>query len=415
MLPFPHAALWLSSSDDGKTVLYAAIGFVIGIALFIRGFRVLQRKRLILDTPTAKVRSAAIGLVELTGLAVGPNTITSPITQRPCFYYRTAVWKEVGSGKNRHWEQKIDERFHVPFFMKDETGMVLVDPNGAELDIHCDFKAEYSRSMFAGLSVPPRVAEFAGRNGVALDDNVRVEEYCLKPRNALYILGTLATNSGLSPQMKPMPTSPGGPEIANLDLGGGRASLAGSLLSLANMRFNVSVQRQAQPTFGVSGEASPVHLTDFDRKMAEKRAQQAAAAQAAAPQAAEARTQPGALAAVAAQDPALAAAAATVMGTSFPQAIADPAGARAQTDAKQPPKAVPGLDHFAVAPEEEPFPEKCPTVVCKGSHNPAFYISWRSQKEIVSDLSTRSSLYIFGGPVLSALCLWYLLTYFRMN
>ncbi|HVP44134.1 MAG TPA: hypothetical protein VMS96_11930 [Terriglobales bacterium] len=411
MLPLAHAALWLSSSsDEGKTVLYAAIGFVVGIFLFIRGFRMLQRKRLILDTPTAKVRSAAIGLVELTGLAVGPDTITSPITQRPCFYYRTAVWKEEGSGKNRHWAQKIDERFHVPFFLKDETGLVLVNPHGAELDIHCDFKAEYSRSMFSSAGVPPRVAEFAGRNGVALDDNVRVEEYCLKPRNALYILGTLATNAGLAPDPTPVPTLLPSANVSSLDFGGGRVGLASSLMNLANLRINVNVQ--ARPTFAAPG---PVPLTDFDRKMAARRAAQAPTEPAPPPakyDPADPRAARSA-AILAAADPAAAAAVATVAGTSLPQAIAQTSGAAAAQTAKPGPKPQTGMEQVAAAAEQDVFPAKCPTVICKGSNNPAFYISWRSQKEIVSELSTRSTLLIFGGPVLSALCLWYLLSYFH--
>ena len=398
MLPLAQAALWLSSSDEGKTVFYAAIGFVVGIFLFIRGFRILQRKRLILDTPTAHVRSAAIGLVELTGLAVGPNTITSPITMRPCFYYRTAVWKEVGSGKNRHWEQKVDERFHVPFFLEDQTGMVLVNPHGAEMDIHCDFKAEYNRSMFSSANVPPRVAEFAGRNGVALDDNVRVEEYCLKPRNALYVLGTLATNPGLMPVPAPVPTLGPSADVSKLDWGSG---LTSSLLNMANLRINVNVSKPV-PTFAPPG---PVKLTDLDRKLAERRAaeQQAAAAQKAKTDFVDPRLP--SVAVLAAANPAAAAALATVAGTSLPQAVTQSASAAAAQPAKEAPQPVPA--------EEVVFPEKCPTVLCKGEHNPAFYISWRSQKEIVSELTTGSTLFIFGGPVLSALCLWYLLAYFH--
>ncbi len=404
MLPFvSHLALWFSSSsDDGKTVLYAFIGVFVGIGLFIRGFRVLQRKRLILDTPTSHVRSAAIGLVELNGLAVGPHTIVSPITQRPCFYYRTAVWKEVGSGKNRHWEQKIDERFHVPFFLQDETGMVLIDPNGAEMDIHCDFKAEYNRSMFTTMGVPPRVVEFAGRNGVTLDDNVRVEEYCLKPRNAMYILGTLATNAGLAPTALPVPTT-SSLTLGKFDLGGGRAGLVRSVLSLANLNVQVNVTRTSPATLS---PAQPVKLTEIDRKMAERRAKEAAAdesRQGASPAAAHpADRAQAALAAIAAQNPALAATAATFLGTNLPTAFTGAAPQPAKDPVEQ-----------GVAPAQDAYPEKCPTVICKGRNNPAFYISWRSQKDIVSDLSKRSALYIVGGPALTIACVVYLLGYFK--
>ena len=453
MLSLAQPALWLSSSsnNEAKMVLYAGLGFVFGIILFVRGFRLLQRKRLIMDTPNSHVRSAAIGLVELSGLAVGPNTITSPITMRPSFYYRTALWREVGSGKNRHWELAVDERFHVPFFLKDETGMVLVNPHGAEMDIHCDFSGSYSTSMFSGDKMPPRVVEFATANGVSLTSPLKVEEYCVKPRNALYILGTLATNPGLTCAPTPVPTIRPSSNVSGAG-GGAVPGLASSLMSLANLNVNLSVSRQKPvPTFAPARPSTgEVKLTDFDRIMAERRAGQPAApaekltdldrkiaAHHAAEQAAAAKAQVQAeepragsalplpaVAALAALDPAAAAAAATVSGSSLPKVVAQSVGAAAAAQpapqappAARPgnnvPKPVPGLGNFAVDSQEEAFPEKSPTVICKGEHNPAFYISWRSQKEVVSELSTRSTLFIFGGPALSAACLWYLLWHFK--
>lgn len=437
MLILAHAALWLwySSDDEAKLVLYAGVGFVVGILVFVRGFRMLQRKRLILDTPTARVHSAAIGLVELNGLAVGPYTLTSPITMRPSFYYRTALWHEVGEGKNRHWELAVDERFHVPFFLKDQTGMVLVNPHGAELDIHCDFSGTYHTSMFSGGMMPPRVAEFAGANGVSLSRPLKVEEYCLKPSNALYVLGTLATNPGLTAAPAPVPTLLPAANISNLDFGGWRSGVLGMLAGLASVKAGAARQKPL-PTFS----PGPAQLTDIDRKLAERRAGQFApgdgegltaldrkiaahhaAEQAAQPKAApsaptsdapDPRLRSAAVLAATAANPAAIAAVAAVSGGSLPQTVAQSLGAAAPP-AKDAPKPAPGLGDFAVNAQEETFPEKCPTVLCKGENNPAFYISWRSQKEIVKDLSLRSTLFIFGGPALSALCLWYMLAYFH--
>jgi threonine/homoserine/homoserine lactone efflux protein len=61
------------SRNDG--VALAFVGVFAGVYLFYRGFRFLQRKRLILNTPASKIRSAAMGLVEINGLAVGPYTM----------------------------------------------------------------------------------------------------------------------------------------------------------------------------------------------------------------------------------------------------------------------------------------------------------------------------------------------------
>ena len=63
----------------------ALLGGYSGIYLFLRGFRMLQHKRLILNTPLSKIRSASTGLVEVSGMAKGPQTIragslVSPVT-----------------------------------------------------------------------------------------------------------------------------------------------------------------------------------------------------------------------------------------------------------------------------------------------------------------------------------------------
>src|SRR5271170_3521796 len=91
------------ASDARGLLLYCVLGFCAGIGLFIYGFRLLQRRRLILDTPFSKIRSASMGMIEISGQAVGPYTMVAPITGRACYYYRTVVseWKQ--SGKNKTW------------------------------------------------------------------------------------------------------------------------------------------------------------------------------------------------------------------------------------------------------------------------------------------------------------------------
>src|SRR5882762_2510619 len=102
-----------------------------GIYLFLRGFRMLQHKRLILNTPLSKIRSASMGLVEVSGMAKGPQTIRAGITGEPCYYYRARAWQESDFGNKGGWEQVADETVGVPFFMDDGTGKMLVYPQGA--------------------------------------------------------------------------------------------------------------------------------------------------------------------------------------------------------------------------------------------------------------------------------------------
>jgi len=53
-----------------------------------------------------------------------------------------------------------------------------------------------------------------------------------------------------------------------------------------------------------------------------------------------------------------------------------------------------------------------PVVLMKGSHEPTFFISWRSQREVVASLGWKSTLMIWGGPALTILCIYILLAHF---
>ena len=197
------SALIVRSSDPTALLVWCGVGFCAGIGLFIYGFKLLQRRRLILDTPFSKIRSAAMGMVEVSGLAVGPYTMIAPITARPCYYYRTLVWEYKQRGKNKEWVKVAGECMHVPFFVDDNTGRMLVDPRGADLDLHCDFEEQFCDSFFTVKdSAPDNVRNFLGRHGIVTNNKIKVQEYCIKPKNSLFILGTLSENLGVevSPQ-----------------------------------------------------------------------------------------------------------------------------------------------------------------------------------------------------------------------
>ena len=186
-------------------MFYCAIGICAGLYVFFRGFRLLQRRHLILDTPVSKIRSAPMGLVELSGLAVGPYTMVAPITARPCYCYRTFVWEWKQSGKNKQWVKVAAECMHVPFFLDDNTAKVMVDPRGADLDLHCDFQQQFCDSLFTTKEeAPDNVRNFLLRYGVSTTNKIKVEEFCIKPKNALFVLGTLDENPGLELTPEPI-------------------------------------------------------------------------------------------------------------------------------------------------------------------------------------------------------------------
>jgi len=357
-------ALFHYSRGDG--LIFAAIGGAAGVYVFYRGFRLLQRKRLILNTPTSKIRSASMGLVEINGLSVGPYTMLAPITGVPCYFFRTTAWQWQQRGKNSEWVKVADESLHVPFFLDDNTGRVLVDPQGAEMDIHRDFHDEFSTTLFSSsLGIPTNVASFLARNGVCTDKKIKVDEYCIKPKNALFILGTLAQNPGLSVSPRPVRS-----------LTAEEHAVVFRIPDFSDLSPNTDVTAGKTLLTAFTNEPAPparIYMGANNSAQASDPAQQpkitAALIKAGI-------TNPAAWAAAGLVDP-------TVVAT--PAAASTGGGAAAAT-----------------APEQSDLHP--PVVLMKGSHDPAFLISWHSQRDVVRSLSWKSTLMIWGGPALTLLC-----------
>jgi hypothetical protein len=112
----------------------------LGVAVIGGGalaLRSLQVARLIEDTPTSRVRSAAQGYVELTGrgLPLDGTQNLAPLTQRPCVWwnYRISKKQEGGKGRSDSWQTVASGHSGQPFLLDDGTGQCIVQPEGAEV------------------------------------------------------------------------------------------------------------------------------------------------------------------------------------------------------------------------------------------------------------------------------------------
>jgi hypothetical protein len=95
------------------------------------GFHFLRLKRLVENTPTSKTRSLAMGLVEIQGRARRKYALVAPMSQMPCVYYRLRRYRR---DNRRNWRQThCSDSGHVPFYLRDDTGMVTIDPRGASV------------------------------------------------------------------------------------------------------------------------------------------------------------------------------------------------------------------------------------------------------------------------------------------
>jgi hypothetical protein len=65
----------------------------------------------------------------------------------------------------------------------------------------------------------------------------------------------------------------------------------------------------------------------------------------------------------------------------------------------------------ATALETEAFDLNPPVLLMRGTSDEPFFISWRSQRDVVQELTMRSVFYIWGGPVLALAGVWLLVSH----
>jgi hypothetical protein len=370
----------LSSRDQGKIAAWAAFGACVGLYLFFRGFKMLQFKRLIVNTPTSRVRSAAMGLVELTGRPVGPSTIPAGITGAPCYYYRATASEYQRSGNNSEWKRVADESLFVPFFLQDDTGRMLINAQSADMDVHRTFREEFGSSLFGSGGMPVgTVQDFVLRYGLS-GRHLRLEEYCIQPDYPLFVLGSLGENTS---RWASTPETHRSAPSSSISL---RMNSANSLLR-------------------VRGGVSAVRM-EMSAAAATNRVPHAPSA----PRAAAAASNWSSVSMDEVHKPV---AAAAVPAGSIPQAL--PVSNFSQSAASQPirPGAVTSIADMAplASAADSGFELNAPVAIGKGDRGAPFTISCQSQRELVSALGWKSAACIWGGPALTVACIYvFLLT-----
>ncbi len=213
----------MSSTEE-----YLMVGafVLIGGFVFVLGFFKMRKYRIIRDTPRSKIRSMAMGLVEVHGHVEADQLIKSPFSKTDCVYYKYEIkeYRKQSSSKGKsssyRWQTVSSGDKRVPFFASDETGRALVHPDRADIDV--SFKRAYyqkSQGLFGSISAFGKLASalknFDPNDPMALDvDSLELEpmesrtgfratrvgdrkylEYYIKDGDTLFVLGTAAHDS----------------------------------------------------------------------------------------------------------------------------------------------------------------------------------------------------------------------------
>jgi hypothetical protein len=383
----------LDGGSIGLSAL-ALLGVVTGIVLFFRGFRMLQYKRLILNTPLSKIRSASMGLVEVTGMPTGPKTISSAITGAPCYYYRARAWQWLDSGKGGSWQQAVDESVFVPFFLQDSTGKVLVNPQGATLDVHRSFHDEIRTSSINDRAIPESIRKFVAISGLIAGDKVRLEEYIIKPGYPLFVFGTLGENSMLN-SWNAQPHAMGKKVSFGLSFGNpsglkfsygtnvsgvAAKAIAGLLERVPSTKKNFTIMTRSDggpvelpggilETFKQAGVTLPDSMQGESAKMTISNS--------------------------------------TGLGGTLVANVTRTAIASRQVPAA----AAPTQNRARPDPVADPFDLHSRVAINQGERGDPFTISSQSQREVVRSLAWKSMLYIWGSPVFTLVCIYFLFVY----
>jgi hypothetical protein len=169
----------------------AVAALVGGAVFFVRGFKVWNERRLILNTPTARIRSMAMGLVELTGTARQRSAVAAPFSGKSCTFWQVDISSRTKDG----WRVIHHNASGYPFFLEDGTGTALVYPQGAECKL-----VPGVEEVCTGPFLPPCYADYIKAQslpllGIMSVGQMRFRERVIEDGQRVFVLGTAMPRS----------------------------------------------------------------------------------------------------------------------------------------------------------------------------------------------------------------------------
>jgi len=153
-----------------------ALPALLSAGLFVGGFYCLRLRRLIENTPTSRIRSMAMGMVELHGRARRKYALVSPATQTACVWYRLRRYRR---NRKSGWQLfRQSDSGAVPFLLEDGTGAVTINPDGARV------RARIRHEGFPGQE------GLMVRSWSGTDPDEKWVEEVIHEGTFLYVLGT---------------------------------------------------------------------------------------------------------------------------------------------------------------------------------------------------------------------------------
>lgn len=178
----------------GTVIVTALISFYF----FARNWK---RLRIIEDTPTAKLRSAHQGYIEVEGKGqpIDDRPIYAPLSNHPCLWYRSEIAQQETITENGRTQTRWNVVYKAVsdgrFRLTDGVNSCFVDPSDAEVN------GDEKLVWYGNTEWPTRTQILESQSIVhAMTNSYRYSEWLILPGQPLYILGQFSTWSATTHQ-----------------------------------------------------------------------------------------------------------------------------------------------------------------------------------------------------------------------
>jgi hypothetical protein len=147
-------------------------------------------------TPVSRVTP---GFVEVKGRAKGARSpVISPVSKKPCVYYRFVVEELVKRGKSSTWYTRLDDRQECGLLVEDAwQGEIEVNLGAAELMLKPDLRTKSGFLNDAPPELEATLREYGGSSqGLIFNKTMRYTETVLEAGDEIYVIGTARQQDG---------------------------------------------------------------------------------------------------------------------------------------------------------------------------------------------------------------------------
>lgn len=191
-----------SLTEDEFELLFAFLTlYILSLFLAYSGFVKKRELSYIADTPTSKIRSMPMGMVEIKGKALPGSpeyVMRAPFSGEECLSYRYEVQEYKQRGKSSRWVTVDSGMRDQRFLVDDGTGELVVDPKGADFEFEDKKTYRVDSTDDANENIQEFVEKDGGPGGLIFENDRKYIEWIIRPEEDIYVNGYASKENGQS-------------------------------------------------------------------------------------------------------------------------------------------------------------------------------------------------------------------------